>query len=280
MKRWARRTRPLKGRRDFKIVCCVSHTHEKTLGLALDSLDAQTQKTAKRRVSSRITPWTDSLNTCLDFAAEEDADFLFHASSAVVATPSALEHLLDRMSDEETFLAVGRGFSTFWGAGSAIGLRLFNMRIIGREFRFHDVPATELDFCDRVQQVAGKGFVYVGDGSRSLGYEHPIWTPIEMYTALRAAGQESEIETLHMLQTFLENELSFNPANKTLLAGQLGLAHAEENGQIDCLAEEFARATRHLSLDGSEYYVQHLKFKRLAQRLLGTYQDCVTVDER
>ena len=46
------------------------------------------------------------------------------------------------------------------------------------------------------------------------------------------------------------------------------------------LQAEFRGDTEDLCLDGSEYYVRHLRFKRTAQRLLGSYQDCVTVEER
>jgi hypothetical protein len=269
----------------LKVVYGVSHRDQKTLGLALASLERQSLGYAKRRIFSGIAALLESLDACLDFATDERADILVHSGSDVVLEPFALELLLGGLDMERNCLALGGLSDILNRVDSGMALTAFNMRVFGSGFRLSDTPGVEADLCGHVERLTSKACTSAG-AKLSLGYRQPIWTPIEMYMACRHAAVSRGNSERARLVSFLTSELIHNATNKTLQCGMLGVdvanapvvpAGSENRATME---SEFLRASAHLCLDGSEYYVYHRKFKRLAQRILGTYQDCVTIEER
>ena len=258
---------------------------ELTLGLTIETLDAQSVPCASRRIIARLSPMCASFNAALDFALAERADILFHTASDVVAEPFALQALLEKMNLDENYLIVGRGFDIINGDQTSVGLWIFNMHVFGSEYRFRDIFKQDLDLCERVEQATGKTRSYAGF-DRGIGYHHPIWTPKEMYLKFRYGTQKYSESKIISFERFFERELSYNPENKVLLAGKLALEksrrepHRHGSKDNPKLEEEFLEATGDLYLDGSEYYVYHQRFKRIAKRLLNSYRNCVTIEER
>jgi hypothetical protein len=269
----------------LRIVTAVSHMHEVTLGLSLRSLDRQTVGTFGRRVVARVGPTHASLNAALDFANEQQADLLFHTASDVIAEPDALERLVECMDMTNHYLAVGRGYDMLNGSGSACGLSVFNMRIIGNSFRSRDVYMQDLDLCTRVEDATGTSRIYA-NGDDDLGYHHPIWTAEELYLRLRYSAPKYTDVKRQQYRSWLSEQLLWNPNNAVLHAGVRALDNAEDDRppvgskNSATMHAVFVRETSDLGIRGQEFYVHHSLYKDLARRLLQSSSDCVAVDER
>lgn len=269
----------------LRIVTAVSHMREVTLGLSLRSLDRQTTATCGRRVVARVGPTYASFNAAFDFAYEQRADLLFHTASDVVAETNALERLVESMDMEAHYLSVGRGFDMLNGSGTACGLSLFNMRIIGNEFRSHDVFMQDLDLCTRIEAATRLSRVYPNCDD-DLGYHHPIWTAEELYLRLRYSALKYKATRRQRYRAWLSDQLRWNPANVVLLAGLRALDRAEldepptRSKDAAVMHEAFIRETADLGIRGQEFYTHHSRYKDLARQLLGSSFDCVAVDER
>lgn len=226
-----------------------------------------------------------SFNAALDYAYDVGADLLLHTGSDVIAESFALNHLLSAMDPDLHYLSVGRGFDILNGQGAAVGLWVFNMRILGREFRFRDVFKQDLDLCNRIEEGTKTTRTYIGFGT-PLGYHHPIWTPREMYMKLRYGAAKYDKRKQDQYQRFLEDELTVNPNNKVLRAGLIGLEKTAADPHVwgskdpTLMEGEYHDLSRDLRLRGTEYYVYHRRFKRLAQALYHSIDDCVTIEDR
>jgi hypothetical protein len=228
---------------------------------------------------------SESFNASLDFAVDVGADLLFHTASDVIAYPHALHDLLRAMDPDRHYLSVGRGYDIINGDAISVGLWVFNMRILGNRFRFRDVYKQDLDLCSRIEQATSTERTYSGY-ENSLGYHHPIWTPREMFMKFRYGTQKYSPSAWNRFERFFDEELSFNPMNKTLLAGLRGyegareVAHDWGSKDPQVMQAAFESLARDLHLTGREFYVRHLRFKRIAQILYRSFEDCVTIEER
>jgi hypothetical protein len=188
------------------------------------------------------------------------------------------------MDMEENYLTVGRGYDTMYGRKSPVGIWIWNMRIMKREFRFRDVFKQDLDLCNRVEAETGKSRTY-SNKELTLGYHHPIWTPEELFMKFRYSMPKYTQDAAGLMKRFLEKGLEDNPENKALLAGTRGAEAAEKRGILDgskdnsTMGGEYSEATRSLGLNGTEYYVKHKKFRTYAKIRLQSPQECHCVDE-
>lgn len=207
----------------LKVAGGVSHMGERTLGLCLSSLAAMTDPLADVVLASGLTPMCASFNACLDFACDTNADILFHTASDVVVDPRALTALLEVMDLSQNYLAVARGHDPMFGDDTSVGIWIWNMRIMKRDFRFNDVFKQDLDLCERVEAATGKTRVYTPYGMR-LGRHHPIWTPEELYAKFVYSYPKHNARRKKHMRDFLDRGLAANPLNKALIAGRVGLA--------------------------------------------------------
>ncbi len=269
----------------LRVVVAVSYTDELTLDMALSSLRTQTVPTPTPRVLVGLSPMCTSFNAALDYACDEGADVLLHTGADVIAEPNALESLLDVMDLDRHYLSVGSGFDILNGPGSRCGLWVFNMRILGRSFRFRDVFKQDLELCGRVESSTGTARVYT-PSDLMLGYHDPIWTPRRLWLRLAYSAPKYDAGRPIKYRRFLEGELAWNPGNKVLLCGLRALDRVSRglvpsgSKRVGWMQEAYAEDTADLRLSGGEYYVYHWRFKFLAQQILRTPQQCLTVEER
>lgn len=267
------------------VVCAVSHMDEVTLPLCLDALARQTASPLEPLVIKGLVPMCASFNRALDYASDSGADLLFHTASDVIAEPWALQSLLDALDVEKHYLSVGTGHDILNGSMTRCGLWVFNMRVLGRKFRFRDVFKQDLDFCSRVEEATGFLRIYP-KVERPMGYHEAIVTPIQLYTRLLYSSHKYRPEKREAYRRLLAEELAWNPRDKTLLAGLRGLDRAESSPPPSGsknraqLEELFRQDTADLSLTGEECYAFHLRFKELARTALGLDCTSVTREER
>lgn len=267
----------------LKVVGGVSHMGERTLGLCLSSLAAMTDPLADVVLASGLTPMCASFNACLDFACDTNADILFHTASDVVVDPRALTALLEVMDLSQNYLAVARGHDPMFGDDTSVGIWIWNMRIMKRDFRFNDVFKQDLDLCERVEAATGKTRVYTPYGMR-LGRHHPIWTPEELYAKFVYSYPKHNARRKKHMRDFLDRGLAANPLNKALIAGRVGLARADSDGipkgskDSETMAALFQKDCSDLHLDGTEYYCDRQEFMDYAMNALGSYKSCVVPD--
>lgn len=269
---------------NLKVVRGVSHYDECTLGLCIQALECMDAEFTGAFIASGLTPMCTSFNACLDFAADQEADILFHTASDVIPERQALVELLNILDLEQNYLAIAKGYDPMFGPGASVGIWIWNMRLVGREFRFKNVFKQDLDLCERIEAATGKTRVYTPI-ELQLGYHHPVWTAQDIYKKFAYSFPKYGARRKQDMRNFLEDGLSRNPQNKALLAGRIALSQAEEaelpSGSKDSLALErdFHSATRHLHLDGSEYYVLHKAFRPYAMRVMNSFVECVCVDD-
>lgn len=265
---------------ELTVVGGISHSSEPTLGLCIASLAAMRGNLSAMTLASGLTPMCASFNACLDFACAQNADILFHTASDVVVHPDALLLLLDKMNLEENYLTVGRGHDPIFGDGTSVGIWIWNIRIVGRDFRFRDVFKQDLDLCERIEGVTGKSRTYT-DPEIRLGKHHPIWTPYDLYSKYLYSYPKYGIRRRSNMKNFLERGLAANPANKALLAGQAGLNRAESEGMpngsknSDTISELFQTDCKTLNLDGTDYYCDQEEYMGYAMKAMGSYKACV-----
>jgi hypothetical protein len=258
---------------------------EVTLPVCLDALRHQTVGLPEPHVVAGLSPMCASFNRALDYASDAGADLLFHTASDVIAEPWALQSLLDALEIDKHYLSVGTGHDILNGPMTRCGLWVFNMRAIGREFRFRDVFKQDLDFCRRVEEATGLLRVYP-KVDRPMGYHEAIATPIQLYTRLLYSSHKYTPEKRETYRSLLAEELRWNPGDKTLVAGLRGLDRAESSPPPEGsknrreLEGLFRRDTEDLHLSGRECYAFHVRFKELARAVLGLDCASVTQEER
>jgi len=252
---------------EISIACGISHYNELTLEMCLNSIARMQAKFVGQRVISGKTPMCASFNAALDFACDVGADILFHTAADVIVEPNALVELLKVMDMEDNYLALAKGYDSIHGPEASAGLWTWNMRIVGREFRFRDVFQQDMDVCQRIEDATGKSRVYTPI-ELTLGYHHPVWTAEELFTKYRySLPKYSGERQVQRMKNFLETGLALNPTNKVLLAGLRGAEAAERYGALSgskdnvAMHEEFLELTRDLELDGTEYYVADKRFE-------------------
>jgi hypothetical protein len=269
---------------EIKVACAISHYREITMGLCVITLEHMKAKFVGQRIVSGKTPMCASFNASLDYACDVGADIVFHTASDVIVAPKALTELLSVMDLDENYLSVGRGYDSMFGRKSAVGIWIWNMRILGRAFRFRNVFKQDLDLCERIETATGKTRTYT-PRDLSLGYHHPIWTPEELFLKFRYSMPKYQEKRISDMREFLRSGLEANPTNKTLRAGMRGAEAAEQGGPTGgskdnaAMMDEYHSATSDLMLQGTEYYVKHKYFKNYAQTRLRSNEDCITCDE-
>jgi hypothetical protein len=269
---------------NLKVVRAISHSDEMTLGLCIQALERMDANFSGAFIASGLSPMCNSFNACLDFACDAGADILFHTASDVIVEPFALSRLLEVMDLEENYLSIAKGFDPMFGQGASVGIWIWNMRIVRREFRFRDVFKQDLDLCERIEAATGKTRTYT-PREMQMGYHHPIWTAREVYQKIVYSFPKYGARRKEDIRRFVREGLLRNPGNKALLAGQIAIDRTEHAplpaGSKDksALDDMFLEDTAGLHLDGSEYYTLHKAFKPYAKRALDSYNDCVCVDE-
>lgn len=270
--------------KQIKIACSISHYKEQTLGLCIKSVDDMNADFVSRYIVSGKSPMCNSFNASLDFACDVGADILFHTASDVIVQPYALLALLDVMDMDEHYLAVGKGYDPMFGKGASVGIWIWNMNILKRDFRFRDVFKQDLDLCERIEAATGKKRVYTKK-SLNLGYHHPIWTAQDLFMKMRYSYPKYEDVRKKDMEDFVLSGLQDNPNNGALKAGLKGLELAQAHGMINgskdnsVIDKEYMEATEDLHLSGNEYYVKHGCFQSYAMSRLRSIQPCVTRSE-
>jgi hypothetical protein len=251
----------------LRVACGISHYNETTLDLCLNSIKKMKAMFVEQRVINGKTPMCASFNAALDFACDVGADVLFHTASDVIVEPNALVELLKIMDIKNNYLVLAKGYDSIHGQGSSVGIWIWNMRIVGREFRFRDVFKQDMDICLRIEKATRKTRDYTPK-ELNLGYHHLIWTPEELFTKYRySLPKYSGKKQIQRMKDFLETGLKENLNNKVLLAGKRGAEAAERYGALPgakdaaSLHKEFLKSTVDLHLDGSEYYSPVKKFE-------------------
>ena len=254
----------------IRVACAISHYDETTLALCLNSIARMQARFSGQRVISGKTPMCESFNASLDFACDIGADILFHTAADVIVEPAALLELLKVMDTEDNYLALARGYDSIFGVKAPVGIWIWNMRIVGRQFRFRDVFKQDIDICQRIEAATGKSRVYTPE-DRILGYHHPIWTAEELFTKYRySLPKYADKRPAKIMRGFLEKGLKLEPTNKALLAGLRGARAAEQHGALGgakdnaALHDEFLEMTRDLALNGTECYVADKRFEQQA----------------
>jgi hypothetical protein len=119
-----------------------------------------------------------------------------------------------------------------------------------------------------------------------MGYHEAIVTPVQLYTRLLYSSHKYTPAKRQSYRVILEEELRWNPGDKTLVAGLRGLDRAESSPppegsknrrQLEGL---FRKDTEDLRLSGGECYAFQLQFKELARSVLGLDCTSVTREER
>lgn len=271
--------------RPLRVTGVVTYMDESTLEQCLESLHHQTLPVGSIHVVEGVTPNSAAYNKALDLAMADKANVLLHTAADVIAEPDALSALLEGFDLEENYASVGSGFDVFHGPRAPVGLWALNLSVIGTRFRFEDVYKMDLRFCESIESATGTSRIKV-DRKRNLGYHHPIWTPPEMYMKFRYVTQKYDREVKNRFRRFFERELAHNPDNLTLLIGQETLLenmetkHEFRSKDNSLLQEEFQAVAERYELTGKEFYVYHSRFLPLAQRLLGSDQTCVCIEDR
>jgi hypothetical protein len=269
---------------NLNVVRAISHSDEITLGLCIQALERMDAQFSDAYIASGLSPMCNSFNSCLDFACDVGADILFHTASDVIVEPFALTKLLEIMDLDENYLSIAKGYDPMFGHGASVGIWIWNMRIVGREFRFRDVFKQDLDLCERIEEATGKSRTYTAN-ELQMGYHHPIWTAAELYEKILYSYPKYKEFRQGDISKFLDEGLARNPNNKALLAGYRALERAERDGRqagskdVVALRELFMEDTWDLHLDGSDYFVLHNAFKPYAQRALNSFKDCVCIDD-
>jgi hypothetical protein len=269
---------------ELSVVRAVSHSDEITLGLCVQALERMDAKFSDAYIASGLSPMCNSFNACLDFASDAGADILFHTASDVIVEPFALTKLLEVMDLQENYLSIAKGYDPMFGHGASVGIWIWNMRTVGREYRFRDVFKQDLDLCERIEAGTGKSRTYAPNDLQ-MGYHHPIWTAEELYEKILYSYPKYKEPRQNDMRRFLQDGLDSNPNNKALQAGFLALDRAvrdgEQSGSKDraALRDLFLLDTAALHLDGSDFYTLHSAFKPYAQRALFSFKDCVCADE-
>jgi hypothetical protein len=267
-----------------KIVCAVSHFDELTLSLCEECLRQQSVPISEIKTVSGLSPTSASINACLDFAQERDADILFHTAADVFAEPNALEELLKVFDAQLHYASIGRGFDVLNGSGAPVGLWLLNIRDVG-DLRCQNEFLTDMKLIERIEQKSGKTRAYT-DVSLNLGYHHPIWTPSEMFAKMRYSTQKYKPKIHQKHKAFFERELKYNPGNAVLEIGLEAMLFSIKNPHTyaskskAALDREFSAISGRFNLTGQEFYVHNHRFKAIARQLLNSDYDCVTVEER
>ncbi|WP_019170636.1 hypothetical protein [Pseudaminobacter salicylatoxidans] len=269
---------------NLKVVRGLSHYDECTLGLSLQALERMDAEFVEAYVASGLSPMCNSFNACLDFAVDCGADILFHTASDVIVDRMALIRLLETMDLEENYLAIAKGYDPMFGPGASVGIWIWNMRIVGRDYRFRDEFKQDLRLCERIEEGTGKSRVYT-PREMQLGYHHPIWTAQDVYRKFAYSYPKYGERRKKDMRDFLTSGLARNVNNKALMAGQRALIRAESAGlpdgskNVSEIDIAFQSDTADLHLDGSEYYVRHQAFKSYAKRVMNSFVDCVCEDE-
>jgi hypothetical protein len=269
---------------DLRVVRAVSHYDECTLGLCIQSLERMDADFSAAYLASRLSPMCNSFNACLDFAVDQEADILFHTASDVIIEPFALIRLLEVMDLDENYLAIAKGYDPMFGRGASVGIWIWNMRIVGSNYRFRDEFKQDMRLCERIEAGTGKSRVYT-DSDIQMGYHHPIWTAKDIYKKVLYSYPKYGHRRKRDMADFVHDGLKLNPQNKALLLGRKALLRAETadvpigSKDTGALNVQFLADSSDVHLDGSEYYVKHKAFRAYAMRVMDSFSECVCVDD-
>ena len=231
-------------KKNYKIVCAVSHMNEKTIDICLESIKNQNIPSENVKVFQGLTPMCNSFNACLEFGVDENANILLHTASDVVFEPWAIKELL-RIYDpsiHSNVLSLGEDILLkqpycVYSQRTVCGIWIFNMDLFkDKKWRFRDEMKQDMKLFDRIKQETGLVF---GDNlncylnsyldqsclplfdlefeQQNQGIHHPIWTLRETFDKYYyCCGKWNDSFKKGLIE--INNEyLKYNPNNNCLI---------------------------------------------------------------